>query len=131
MLVLLRSFHTIVVDGHDVEALCHAFHEATTVKGKPTCLVAKTFKGALLYIWNSDFTACLGKGFPNVEDQLDWHGKPLGKNSAAALEAVKKEIVNPGPHGIVPEMFVDDCPKVEFPVVKLSEPPKYEMGQKV
>jgi len=66
-----------------------------------------------------------------VEDQLDWHGKPLGKNSAAALEAVKKEIVNPGPHGIVPEMFVDDCPKVEFPVVKLSEPPKYEMGQKV
>lgn len=73
----------------------------------------------------------LGKGFPNVEDQENWHGKPLGKNSAAALEAVNKAIVNPGPHGITPQPFVDDCPKVEFPEVKLSEPPNYNKGDKV
>lgn len=34
-----------MVDGHDVEELCRNFHEATTVKGKPTCFIAKTFKG--------------------------------------------------------------------------------------
>ena len=66
-----------------------------------------------------------------MEDQENWHGKPLGKNSAAALEAVKKAIVNPGPHGITPQPFVDDCPKVEFPEVKLSEPPNYEKGATV
>lgn len=110
------GFHAVVVDGHDVEELCRNFYEATTVTGKPTCLIAKTFKG---------------KGFPNVEDQENWHGKPLGKNSAAALEAVNKAIVNPGPHGITPQPFVDDCPKVEFPEVKLSEPPNYNKGDKV
>ena len=35
----------MVVDGHDVEALSRAFHEASVTKGKPTCIVAKTFKG--------------------------------------------------------------------------------------
>lgn len=34
-----------MVDGHDVDALCKAFHDASTVKGRPTCIVAKTFKG--------------------------------------------------------------------------------------
>lgn len=34
-----------MVDGHDVEALCKAFYDASTVKGRPTCILAKTFKG--------------------------------------------------------------------------------------
>lgn len=38
-------FNTYIVDGHDVESLCKAFHDASTVTGRPTCLVAKTFKG--------------------------------------------------------------------------------------
>lgn len=33
------------MDGHDVEELCKAFWQAQQVKGKPTCIVAKTFKG--------------------------------------------------------------------------------------
>ena len=33
------------MDGHDVEALCKAFHDASSTIGKPTCIVAKTFKG--------------------------------------------------------------------------------------
>ena len=82
-------------------------------------------------MWYNNALPLLGKGFPNVEDQENWHGKPLGKYSAAALEAVKKAIVNPGPHGITPQPFVDDCPKVEFPEVQLSEPPNYEKGAKV
>ena len=40
-----NSFHTLVVDGHDVEALARAFYEAQATKGKPTAIIAKTFKG--------------------------------------------------------------------------------------
>ena len=39
------GWHTIVVDGHDVHAVVNALDEATKVKGKPTCILAKTFKG--------------------------------------------------------------------------------------
>jgi len=39
------GWHTIVVDGHDVAALIAALAEAQTVKGKPTCILAKTHKG--------------------------------------------------------------------------------------
>lgn len=42
------GWHAIVVDGHDIEAVCKAFHDAATTKGKPTCLVAKTFKGTCI-----------------------------------------------------------------------------------
>lgn len=38
-------WNTYVVDGHSVEELCKAFWQAQQVKGKPTCIVAKTFKG--------------------------------------------------------------------------------------
>lgn len=39
------SWNTYVVDGHDVEALCKALYDATEVKEKPTCIIAKTYKG--------------------------------------------------------------------------------------
>ena len=39
------GFNAIVVDGHDVEALCRAFYDAEQCKGKPTCLICKTYKG--------------------------------------------------------------------------------------
>lgn len=38
-------WNTIVIDGHDVEAVCRAFHEAKTSKDRPTAILAKTFKG--------------------------------------------------------------------------------------
>ena len=39
------GFHTMVVDGHSVEELLKALTEAESVKGKPTALICKTFKG--------------------------------------------------------------------------------------
>jgi len=57
------GFNALVVDGHDVEELVKAFHEAQETKGRPTAIIAKTFKG---------------KGFPNIEDKEEWHGKALG-----------------------------------------------------
>ena len=39
------GWNAIIVDGHDIEAVCKAFYDAEQCKDKPTCLVAKTFKG--------------------------------------------------------------------------------------
>ena len=39
------SFNTYCVDGHNISELVKAFHEAAGVKGRPTCIIAKTFKG--------------------------------------------------------------------------------------
>ncbi|XP_070297016.1 transketolase [Salvelinus sp. IW2-2015] len=39
------GWNTYVVDGHDVEELCKALWQAQQVKGKPTMILAKTFKG--------------------------------------------------------------------------------------
>ena len=66
-----------------------------------------------------------------MEDELNWHGKPLGAKSDAAIAAVSALIKNPGPHGIKPKSFVDDAPKVDLSTVKLCEPPNYKLGEKV
>ena len=74
---------------------------------------------------------CVGRGFPDVEDKLDWHGKPLGPKAEAALKAVRSLIKNPGPHGIKPKPIVNDAPKVDISKIHLSEPPNYKLGDKV
>ena len=77
------------------------------------------------------FVVTAGKYFPGVEDLDNWHGKPLGKQSGPALEAVKALITDNGPHGLSPRPIKDDAPKVTFPKVQLCEPPKHTMGEKV
>src|ERR1051325_8686933 len=72
------GWHAVVVDGHDIAALLAAFEEAAFTKGRPTVLLARTLKG---------------KGIPGVEDQPDWHGKPLKKEQAQkAIEALTTHI---------------------------------------
>ena len=66
-----------------------------------------------------------------MEDLENWHGKPLGDQSKAAIEACTKAIVNPGPHNLKPHAIVDDAPVVNLPVVKLDTPPNYKLGDKV
>ncbi|MFC5803220.1 transketolase [Streptomyces formicae] len=72
----LRAFgwHTIEVDGHDVEAVDKAFTEATAADGepgRPTAVIAATYKG---------------RGVAAVEDQEGKHGKPLPDAKAAVAE---------------------------------------------
>lgn len=109
------GFHTIAVDGHDVEALCKVFHEASEIKGKPTAVLLKTLKG---------------KGLDGIEDQENWHGKPLGDKAPEALQTLRTRIVN-GSVSLKPELPVDDAPKVDISNIKLSSPPAYEVGEKV
>ena len=39
------GWNAIIVDGHDIMAVCKAFMAAATTKDKPTVLIAKTLKG--------------------------------------------------------------------------------------
>ncbi len=66
------NFHTIEVDGHDHAAMLAAFDEAKQTKGKPTCIIAKTYMGA---------------GVSFMQDRYEWHGKPPSADQAKqALE---------------------------------------------
>ena len=54
------GFEIIKIDGHDIEEIIKAFEVAKNIKGKPTCIIAKTVKG---------------KGISYMENQVGWHGK--------------------------------------------------------
>src|SRR3954464_14978693 len=56
------GWHAIEIDGHDVEAIDPASHEAESIRDRPTVSVARTLKG---------------KGVKAVEDKPGWHGKAL------------------------------------------------------
>ena len=107
------GFHAIVVDGHDVNELLKAFTEAENTKGKPTCVLAKTFKG---------------QGFPGIADEMNWHGKALGAKSdevVAHLKTLLKSVDGPKP--IIPPAVLD-APKVDISGIKLSALPAYTKG---
>ncbi|XP_043603774.1 transketolase-like protein 2 isoform X2 [Bombus pyrosoma] len=111
------GFNALVVDGHDVEELAKAFHEAQNTKGRPTAILAKTFKG---------------KYFPNIEDQESWHGKPLGNKANEVIQHLTGMLKNPGPLGLHPQKpLVNDVPAVDLSNIKLSSPPNYKLGEQV
>jgi transketolase len=68
---LANGWHAIEIDGHDVEAIDHAFTEAAGAHDRPTVIVAKTKKG---------------KGASEVEDKEGKHGKPLSDPKKAIEE---------------------------------------------
>lgn len=111
------GFHAIVVDGHDVEELCKAFDEASSTLGKPTAILAKTYKGYK---------------FPTISDELDWHGKPLGAKADEVIQAIEQQM-QPGTSTGVPHIAepVNDAPEVNIDDVRLSAPPAYKMGELV
>uniref|UniRef100_A0A0P5MI34 transketolase n=2 Tax=Daphnia magna TaxID=35525 RepID=A0A0P5MI34_9CRUS len=111
------GFHAIVVDGHDVEELCKAFDEASSTLGKPTAILAKTYKGYK---------------FPTISDELDWHGKPLGAKADEVIHAIEQQM-QPRTSTGVPHIAepVDDAPEVNIDDVRLSAPPAYKMGEMV
>ncbi|SBT89939.1 transketolase [Streptomyces sp. DI166] len=65
------GWHTVEVDGHDVDAIDRACAEARSTKGQPTVILARTLKG---------------KGVASVEDREGLHGKPLKDADEAVAE---------------------------------------------
>ena len=73
------GWQALVVDGHDLSALLAAFDTAAGTKGKPTVLLAKTFKG---------------KGISFMENHPGWHGKPVakGEETQKAIDELTKRL---------------------------------------
>ncbi|MDN0198394.1 transketolase [Streptomyces sp. S.PNR 29] len=65
------GWHTIEIDGHDVDAIDRAYGEALSTKGQPTAVLARTLKG---------------KGVEAVQDREGLHGKPLPDADEAIAE---------------------------------------------
>jgi transketolase len=110
------GFNAIVVDGHDVEELCRAFFEAQQTQGRPTAVIAKTFKG---------------KFFPNIEDLDNWHGKPLAEAAGAVIKHLEGLIVNKNQLTLGPLSPVENAPQVDIRNVTLATPPAYKLGEQV
>ncbi|XP_078520724.1 transketolase-like protein 1 [Lissotriton helveticus] len=109
------GWNTYVVDGHDVAELCHALWQASHLKDKPTAIIAKTFKG---------------KGIAGVENEDNWHGKPMPKDKVEAIvEAIQKEIKNVT--RLCPELPAEDSPKVVIDGILMPSPPSYKLGDKI
>jgi len=111
------GFHAIVVDGHDVEELCKAFDEASSTIGKPTAILAKTFKGFK---------------FPGISDELNWHGKPLGDKAEEVIRSIEQQMGPNAASSIVKLTApLEDAPVVDITNIRLSSPPAYKMGDMI
>lgn len=66
------NFHVIECDGNNTAELLAAFDEAKATKGKPSCIIARTY---------------MGNGVSFMQDKYEWHGKPPSEDQAkVALE---------------------------------------------
>ena len=104
-----NGWHTIEVDGHDVEAIDAAYSEAESTTGRPTAVVARTIKG---------------KGYSKVEDQGGWHGKAITDADEAIEElgGLRNITVD------VPEPEQRESHRFE---PTTQEWPAYQVGEKV
>jgi transketolase len=105
----LRAFgwHTIEIDGHDVEQIDAAYKEAESTTGKPTAVVARTIKG---------------KGYSKVENQNGWHGKAIAEEAIQELGGLRNITVDvPKPDHGEPHRFESGT----------SDWPAYDVGSEV
>ncbi|HEX2141623.1 MAG TPA: transketolase, partial [Candidatus Limnocylindria bacterium] len=65
------GWHTVEIDGHDVEAIDRAYAEAAGIEDRPTAIIARTEKG---------------HGVEAVANQNGAHGKPVSDEAAAIEE---------------------------------------------
>jgi transketolase len=107
------GWHTLYINGQDVEACSAAFTEAVGMQDRPTLIVARTEKGA---------------GVSFLANHDGWHGKAL---PPADADRALAELGNPKcdlilkpqpPRPGEPAMPVEHLP---------FEPPRYEVGAKV
>ncbi|XP_074032305.1 transketolase [Leptinotarsa decemlineata] len=107
------GFNCIIVDGHDVDALVGAFNVVSSVKGRPSAVIAKTVKA---------------KDFPGFEDEVSWHGKPLGGETERVLKHLNSLLKSSRPLKFtIPPPSVQISP-IDISNIKLDSPPSYQKG---
>jgi transketolase len=103
------GWHTIAIDGHDLEEIDRAYAEAVATDGRPTAIVARTVKG---------------KGVAAVEDKSGFHGKALDEPEKSVSEL-----------GGVRDIRVDVAPPERRAAHRFEtgelELPRYDVGDEV
>jgi transketolase len=109
------GWHALVIDGHDLPAILAAFDEAAKTKGKPTVILARTLKG---------------KGISFIEDQPNWHGKPIpkGPEEQRAIDELTKQLQ---PNGTAPVIHRPSASPTGRPAIKPLPAPAYKVGDSV
>ena len=113
------GWHTIAIDGHDLNAILDAYAEARQTKGRPTMILARTLKG---------------KGVSFVEGKDGWHGRPFkkGEELDRALGELGQQVVAV-PNGVDVAGGISRPPArpVEPPPPAAVAPPAYKPGDQV
>lgn len=109
------GWNALVVDGHNHGALLKAFADAARTKGRPTVLLARTFKG---------------KGVSFTENKPDWHGKALkkGEESQKAIDELTRQMK---PTTAVPKFRIPPASSRGARAAKPMAPPSYKSGEMV
>ena len=109
------GWNALVVDGHNHKALLAAFANAARTKGKPTVVLAKTFKG---------------KGISFMENHPSWHGKPIpkGEETQKAIDELTKRIRLTK---AVPKFKLPASGSTRTPSAKSMAPPAYKIGDSI
>lgn len=69
------GWHTIEINGHDLQQILNAYEQAKTIKDKPTIIIARTVKG---------------KGVSFMEGVVDFHGRaPTQEEAQRALKELE------------------------------------------
>jgi transketolase len=113
-----RAFgaEAIVIDGHNLEEIDHALRTARA-NTAPTVIVAKTIKG---------------KGFSEIENSPDWHGKPLPDDMAERAIAELGGTRSLTIRGPLPPADTDtDHYSAAAAAVSTVTLPTYDLGDKV
>ncbi|HEX8749599.1 MAG TPA: transketolase, partial [Nitrospira sp.] len=107
------GWHALIVDGHDLSAIISAFHEASRTKDRPTVLLAKTFKG---------------KGISFMEDQPNWHGKPVpqGPETQKAIDELTQQLK---PNGTAPTIARPSAAPAPAAAISPLPAPSYKVGE--
>jgi transketolase len=111
------GWHTLIVDGHDVEALLHAFAAARAAKNNPTMILARTIKG---------------KGVAAVEGKDGWHGRAFKKGEEVdkAIAELKTQLVPGGSSPSIPPPAVKQRAAAAPDYSKIAAP-SYKPGEQV
>ena len=112
------GWKAIVIDGHDMEAILGALADARRTVGRPTMIVARTFKG---------------RGVSFAEGLDGWHGKPFSKADMPRAIAELEQQMQPEPTSAsVASLIPKPSPA---PAVRTTPgtpaPPAYKLGDQV
>ena len=107
------GWHALIVDGHDLSAIISAFQEASRTKDRPTVLLAKTYKG---------------KGISFMEDQPNWHGKPVpqGAETQKAIDELTQQLQ---PNGTAPTIARPSAVPAPAAAISPLPAPSYKVGE--